>query len=60
MHGVHCLMSMARKQKEDGRKAASEAGAGIYDLTTPRWSRYYRAMRERVRFPRHYKKKLNW
>lgn len=53
-------MIMARKQKEEAKKAASDAEVGIYDLTTPRWSRYYRSMRKLVRFPRHYKKKLNW
>lgn len=51
---------MARKEIEQGKKAANEKEGGIYDLTTPRWSRYYQAMRKRVRFPRYYKKKLNW
>lgn len=31
-----------------------------YDLSTPIWTRYYEAMRKRVRFPRYYKKALNW
>lgn len=55
-----CLNDMARKEIEQGKKAANEKEGGIYDLTTPRWSRYYQAMRKRVRFPRYYKKKLNW
>ena len=31
-----------------------------YDLATPLWAKYYEAMRKRVRFPRYYKKALNW
>lgn len=31
-----------------------------YDLSTPIWNRYYEAMRKRIRFPRYYKKALNW
>ena len=32
----------------------------IDDLSTPLWDRYYKAIRRRVRFPRYYKKGLNW
>lgn len=31
-----------------------------YDLTTPLWSKYYQEVRKRIRFPRYYKKALNW
>ncbi len=34
--------------------------ASAYDLATPLWSRYYKAMRKRIRFPRYYKRALNW
>ncbi|MBP7514140.1 MAG: hypothetical protein KA791_06310 [Flavobacteriales bacterium] len=34
--------------------------ASIYDLSTPLVDKYYREMRKRVRFPRYYKKALNW
>lgn len=32
----------------------------LYDLPTPRWDKYYRAMRKSIKFPRYYKKALNW
>lgn len=32
----------------------------LYDLSTPLLDAYYRQMRKRVRFPRYYKKALNW
>jgi hypothetical protein len=44
-----------KEVRHDGVPSASE-----YDLATPLWSRYYRAMRKRVRFPRYYKRALNW
>jgi hypothetical protein len=32
----------------------------IYDLSTPLWSKYYHKVRKRIRFPRYYKRALNW
>lgn len=32
----------------------------LYDLSTPLLDKYYREMRKRVRFPRYYKRALNW
>lgn len=32
----------------------------VYDLSTPLVDKYYREVRKRVRFPRYYKKALNW
>jgi hypothetical protein len=32
----------------------------VYDLSTPILDRYYRRMRKYIRFPRYYKKALNW
>ena len=34
--------------------------APLYDLSTPLWDKYYREVRRSVRFPRYYKKVLNW
>lgn len=52
---------MARKKATSAKKAATEHdGAPAYDLETPLWSRYYQAMRKRIRFPRYYKKAVNW
>ncbi|HRH37975.1 MAG TPA: hypothetical protein PK760_06505 [Flavobacteriales bacterium] len=32
----------------------------VYESNTPIWSKYYREVRKRVKFPRYYKKALNW
>jgi hypothetical protein len=32
----------------------------VYDLNTPIWNRYYQRVRKTIRFPRYYKKALNW
>ncbi len=53
---------MARKTKATKEKGAAK-GAGedkAYDLSTPLWSRYYEAVRKRIRFPRYYNKSANW
>ena len=31
-----------------------------YDLSTPLWSKYYQLVRKSIRFPRYYKRTLNW
>jgi hypothetical protein len=45
-------------------RKTERAGKGpdpaVYDLSTPRIDRYLRAMRRNIRFPRYYKKALNW
>ena len=33
---------------------------GVYDLSTPLIDKYLRQMRRHIRFPRYYKKALNW
>ena len=50
---------MARKKKEE-RPADQEATAQQQEVDTPLWDRYYRAMRKHIRYPRYYKKALNW
>ena len=54
---------MGAKKKEiprtkEGGKATPEAS--VYEMATPRWNAYYRALRKRIRFPRYYKRALNW
>jgi hypothetical protein len=53
---------MARKKKEPKKESAanSTGGESAYDMATPLWSRYYHEVRKRLRFPRHYKKAVNW
>lgn len=59
--GLACLLIMAAKKSASvSKEAANRPGEEAYDLSTPRWSRYYQAMRKRIRFPRYYKKALNW
>ncbi len=42
------------------RSKSVRASANVYDLRTPIWSRYYQRIRKTIRFPRYYKKALNW
>lgn len=56
---LDCLKIMARKKMDHDRKPTRAEG-DAYDLSTPLWSRYYQAMRKRIKFPRYYKKALNW
>lgn len=56
-----CLLVMARKKKQDGTEEDKRVEEGtVYDTRTPIWSKYYHEMRKRVKFPRYYKKSLNW
>jgi hypothetical protein len=32
----------------------------VYERTTPLWNKYYREVRKRIRFPRYYKRAVNW
>jgi hypothetical protein len=32
----------------------------VYTDGSPRWRRYYKAVRSSIRFPRYYKRELNW
>lgn len=41
-------------------KIVKQTARSVYDLTTPLLDKYYREMRKRLRFPRYYKKALNW
>lgn len=34
--------------------------SSVYEPTTPLFSKYYQKVRERIRFPRYYKKAVNW
>ncbi|MBK6831340.1 MAG: hypothetical protein IPG92_11645 [Flavobacteriales bacterium] len=52
---------MARKKKQDETEEGKRVEEGtVYDTRTPIWSKYYQEMRKRVKFPRYYKKSLNW
>ncbi|MBK9148930.1 MAG: hypothetical protein IPM12_14065 [Flavobacteriales bacterium] len=43
------------------REVPSETlSASVYEQPTPMWNRYYQAMRKRIRFPRYYKRAVNW
>lgn len=52
---------MARRNERKKEVLPDAApGTSVYDVATPLWSRYYQAMRKRIRFPRYYKRALNW
>ncbi|MEO8068732.1 MAG: hypothetical protein ABI599_13640 [Flavobacteriales bacterium] len=51
----------SRKRASIKRKEVQDATTGnTYDLRTPLWELYYRRVRATVRFPRYYKKAVNW
>jgi hypothetical protein len=52
---------MAREMKQpepSAPKAAPEEY--VYIMATPLWQKYYRQVRKTIKFPRYYKKELNW
>ena len=49
---------MERKTKRKNSNASAREAE--YDLATPLWNKYYQEVRKRIRFPRYYKKALNW
>lgn len=51
---------MARKKNEATEDRERVDESSVYESTTPIWSKYYQQMRKRVKFPRYYKKALNW
>lgn len=54
--------TMAAK-REKGRSVPGrlvELPKEVYDLSTPLWQAYYQRLRATVKFPRYYKKALNW
>jgi hypothetical protein len=59
MVGTRLLNTMDTKKKDEKGEKLSIVHS-LYDLSTPILDRYYRAMRKRVKFPRYYKKALNW
>lgn len=46
--------------KSKQAKKQAEGTALEHELTTPLLDRYLREMRKQVRFPRYYKRALNW
>ena len=47
---------MRRKSEKQQERTAPS----VYVLTTPLVDKYLRQMRKHIRFPRYYKKALNW
>ncbi|HQW06423.1 MAG TPA: hypothetical protein PLV08_14895 [Flavobacteriales bacterium] len=37
-----------------------ETEKDVYDLSTPLWNKYYQEVRKTIRFPRYYKRSVNW
>lgn len=71
IHYMICLFYMKRKRVEFNHAAAKarvvreeEEASGperdAYDLSTPLWAKYYQQVRKSIRFPRYYKRTLNW
>lgn len=47
-------------ERMERKKTGKDEAERLYDLRTPLLDRFYRAARKRVKFPRYYKKALNW
>jgi hypothetical protein len=56
-----CLSNMERK-KEEARAVmpVPPPGSQEMDVETPLWHKYYVRVRKTARFPRYYKRDLNW
>lgn len=54
-NGTEPMSTPKKKERNEGSIIRS-----VYDLSTPLLDRYYRQMRKHIRFPRYYKKALNW
>lgn len=50
---------MGRKKIHPPEKERDEERS-VYEMRTPLWTKYYNEVRKRVRFPRYYKKAVNW
>jgi hypothetical protein len=55
---------MARKtdrlRKDTDTPVDQERAVARHAGDTPLWDKYYQEMRKRIRFPRYYKRALNW
>lgn len=51
------LGTTMERTEEKQQKSTSRS---VYDLSTPLIDKYLRQMRRHIRFPRYYKKALNW
>ena len=40
---------------EDENLAKGKTSSSVYDFSSPKWERYYRETRKKVKFPRGYK-----
>ncbi len=63
-HSGSLVCHSGMDRKNDSNERVTPPGVSdrtkIYDVETPRWSKYYQRMRKHIRFPRYYKKSLNW
>jgi hypothetical protein len=54
-------MEPKKEASKKGKLAVPPPVNGVeYDLDTPLWKKYYEITRKTIRFPRYYKKDLNW
>ncbi len=50
----------ARAKEGVGEHCTGKVEQLVYELDTPMWHKYYQQVRKTIRFPRYYKKDLNW
>lgn len=59
---LDCQFSMGKRTKEIREKGTATVPVedDVYTQEMPKWRRYYLKVRKNIRFPRYYKKALNW
>lgn len=56
-------MNRVNDKKREGAAPAEEGVLvpdEVYERATPRWEAYYRKIRSTIRFPRYYRRDVNW
>jgi hypothetical protein len=50
----------SKRKVPTGKPSEQQERDNVYVHETPRWRSYYLKVRKTIRFPRYYKRSLNW
>lgn len=56
----YCLLPMKSPVHSADKPSKDSVEQMVYTVETPKWRQYYQRVRKTIRFPRYYKKTLNW
>lgn len=63
-HGHPCILAMVRTRRNtlpsDHVERIEQPERSVYEQRMPLWEKYYQRVRRSIRFPRYYRKDLNW